>query len=132
MAFLTRNKAPEGHWYQVDGTPAHRLPTKDGSGDRPTTIRDAKRLGLYPSVTSILGILNRPMLERWKLDQVALATLRLPKQLDDVSTYPVITQGLIDRGYRESDIRKVLGENVLGVFQRVEQTAARLKEESGG
>lgn len=50
----------------------------------------------------------------------------LPGQLDDVSTYPVITQGLIDRGYSEAAIRKVLGENVLRVFAEVEQQAARL------
>jgi membrane dipeptidase len=47
----------------------------------------------------------------------------LPKQLDDVSKYPVITQGLIDRGYSDEQIRKVLGENVLRVFRDVEQAA---------
>ena len=52
----------------------------------------------------------------------------LPKQLDDVSSYPVITQGLLDRGYSESDIRKVLGENVIRVFEQVERTAAKLGE----
>ena len=50
----------------------------------------------------------------------------LPRQLDDVSTYPVITQGLIDRGYSETEIRKVLGENVIRAFEQVEQTAAKL------
>jgi len=34
----------------------------------------------------------------------------LPKQLEDVSAYPVITQGSIDRGYSDADIRKVLAE----------------------
>jgi membrane dipeptidase len=47
----------------------------------------------------------------------------LPKQLDDVSKYPVITQGMIDRGYSDDQIRKVLGENVLRVFRDVEQAA---------
>jgi membrane dipeptidase len=51
----------------------------------------------------------------------------LPGQLDDVSTYPVITQGLIDRGYSESAIRKVLGENVIRVFEQVELQAAKLR-----
>jgi hypothetical protein len=79
MAVLTKTKAPAGHWYRADGTPVHRLPTADGSGERATTIKDAKRLGLFPSVTSILGILAKPGLEKWKLNQVALATLRTPK-----------------------------------------------------
>jgi len=48
-----------------------------------------------------------------------------PLQLRDVSTYPVLTQGLLDRGYSESDIRKILGENLMRVFKKVEQAAQR-------
>lgn len=48
-----------------------------------------------------------------------------PIQLRDVSSYPVLTQGLLDRGYSEPDIRKVLGENIMRVFQTVEQVAQR-------
>ena len=80
MAVLSKTKIPGGHWYKKDGTPAHRTLTADGSGERATTIRDARRMGLYPSVTSILGIMAKPGLERWKLNQVALATLRTPKE----------------------------------------------------
>lgn len=47
----------------------------------------------------------------------------VPKQLEDVATYPVITQGLFDRGYSEVAIRKVLGENVMRVFREVERVA---------
>ena len=47
----------------------------------------------------------------------------LPKQLEDVSTYPVITQGLLDRGYSEESIRKILGGNMLRVLEAVEQVA---------
>ena len=79
MAVLSKTKIPGGHWYRKDGSPAHRTLTADGSGERATTIRDARRMGLYPSVTSILGILAKPGLEKWKLNQVALATLRTPK-----------------------------------------------------
>lgn len=87
MAILSKNKVPASHWYREDGSPVHRLPTSDGRGERPTTIRDAKRLGLYPSVTSILSILAKPGLEKWKLDQVALATLRTPKQAEESEDY---------------------------------------------
>jgi len=47
----------------------------------------------------------------------------LPNQLEDVSTYPVITQGLLDRGYQEVDIRKILGGNILRVLEQVEEVA---------
>jgi membrane dipeptidase len=49
---------------------------------------------------------------------------RLPTQLDDVSCYPFITQALLDRGYSESDIKKILGENLLRVMKKVEEVAA--------
>ena len=49
---------------------------------------------------------------------------RLPKQLEDVAAYPVITQGLIDRGYSDEDIRKVLGDNLMRVFRQAEEVAA--------
>lgn len=50
----------------------------------------------------------------------------LPAQLGDVSRYPVITQGLLDRGYTESEILKVLGGNVMRVFERVEAVSRKL------
>jgi hypothetical protein len=87
MAVLSKSKVPSGHWYRPDGTPVHKLPTSDGRGERPTTVRDAKRLGLYPSVTSILSILAKPGLEKWKLDQVALACLRTPKTAEESEDY---------------------------------------------
>lgn len=47
----------------------------------------------------------------------------LPKQLEDVSTYPLITQALIDRGYSDEDIRKVLGLNALRVLRACDEVA---------
>jgi hypothetical protein len=37
-------------------------------------------MGLYPSVTTILGALAKPELDRWKQQQVLLASLTLPRQ----------------------------------------------------
>ena len=39
-----------------------------------------------------------------------------PKQLDDVTTYPLITKELLSRGYSKKDIRKILGQNFIRVF----------------
>jgi membrane dipeptidase len=54
----------------------------------------------------------------------------VPRQLEDVSTYPKITQGLLDRGYSEPDIRKILGGNLLRALRGAEETAARLRQQS--
>jgi len=52
-----------------------------------------------------------------------------PVGLEDVSTYPRITQGLLDRGYSDAAIRKILGGNVLRAFRDAERVAARLQIE---
>lgn len=57
---------------------------------------------------------------------------RLPEQLESVATYPRITQLLLDRGYGEEDIRRILGGNVLRVLRRAEKVAAELRGEAQG
>ena len=47
-------------------------------------------------------------------------TLFLPHEIGDVSGFPRVTSGLLDRGYSESDIEKILGENALRVLERAE------------
>lgn len=47
----------------------------------------------------------------------------LPIGLKDVSAYPNLIEGLLERGYSEADIRKVLGENFLRVWREVEAVA---------
>jgi membrane dipeptidase len=47
-----------------------------------------------------------------------------PRQLEDVSGYPYITQGLLNRGYKADDIKKILGENLMRVFAEVEQDSS--------
>lgn len=44
----------------------------------------------------------------------------LPTKLKDVSTFPNLVEGLLDRGYSESDIKKILNGNVLRVWREVE------------
>ena len=44
-----------------------------------------------------------------------------PQQLDDVSTYPLITRELLKRGYKETDILKILGGNFIRVLKANER-----------
>ncbi len=41
-----------------------------------------------------------------------------PEGMNDVSDMPKITKGLLERGYREADIRKILGGNFLRVLRQ--------------
>ena len=70
--------AESTHWYDKDGTPTYEVEAAKG-GKRPTTLRDARKLGLVPSVTSIIRLAAAPGLERWKQQQILHSALTLPK-----------------------------------------------------
>jgi hypothetical protein len=40
-------------------------------------------MGLYPSVTSVLGIMDKPQLTAWKIEQAIMSSLTLPKEADE-------------------------------------------------
>ena len=47
----------------------------------------------------------------------------LPVGLKDVSSYPNLVQGLLDRGYTDEEIKMILGGNLMRVWQQVEEYA---------
>lgn len=78
MTIIVR-AAESTHWYRGnDGQPQYTVKAKDGS-DRPTTLRDARKLNLVPSVTTILKVAAKPGLDVWKNEQLLLAALTLPR-----------------------------------------------------
>lgn len=79
MTTIIARAAESVHWYRQDGGPQYTVKAKDGF-DRPTTLRDARAMGLVPSVTTILKIMAKPGLEQWKLEQMLLSALTLPRQ----------------------------------------------------
>ena len=86
MAILIRDQYQGSHWYTSAGEPAHQQFKKSGDGMRPTTIRDARKYHLIPSVTQVLGIMDKPGLNSWKVTQAVMATLqwpRLPNESED-------------------------------------------------
>jgi membrane dipeptidase len=51
----------------------------------------------------------------------------MPAGMDDVSYLPNITAALLKKGYRESDLRKILGENILRVLEESRRISERMK-----
>lgn len=45
-------------------------------------------------------------------------------RLEDVAAYPNLINGLLERGYSEEDVQKILGKNLLRVWIAVEDYAA--------
>ena len=48
--------------------------------------------------------------------------------LEDVSKYPDLTAELLKRGYKDDDVKKILGLNVLRVMRQAEKVAAGLQK----
>jgi hypothetical protein len=82
MSTIIARSAESVHWYKQDGAPQYTVPAKDGS-DRPTTLRDARKMNLVPSVTTVMKIAAKPGLEQWKLEQMLLAAMTLPMRPDE-------------------------------------------------
>jgi membrane dipeptidase len=53
----------------------------------------------------------------------------MPAGMEDASRFPLLTEGLLQRGYDEADIRKILGENTLRVMADAERVGQLLRSE---
>lgn len=68
--------AESSHWYRRDGTPCYGVECKSKPGEmRNTTLADARKMGLVPSVTTIDKMVANKGLERWKQEQLLLSAL---------------------------------------------------------
>jgi hypothetical protein len=80
---ITTHASEAQHWYDPkDGSPAYEVRGANGLM-RPATLRDARKLGLVPSVTGIINCCAKPGLIRWCEQQVLLAAMTLPRSPDE-------------------------------------------------
>ena len=67
-----------GHWYTQEGEPMYTIIGVNGK-ERNTNLRDAKLLGLVPSVTTVMNLIAKPSLENWKINQALNSALTLER-----------------------------------------------------
>lgn len=80
MSLVTVRQDNASHWYTPDGQPFHEIECASKPGEmRPVNVRDARKLGLLPSVTNVLLVIEKRPLTLWKIEQGILAALTLPK-----------------------------------------------------
>jgi hypothetical protein len=110
------------HWYHRDGTSCHQVPMASKPGQmRNTTLADARKLSLLPSITNYLGILDKPMLSAWRVEQGILAALTLPRlehELDDEFAKRVVTDSesqVTQAANRGTAIHNILENYLLGL-----------------
>jgi membrane dipeptidase len=53
----------------------------------------------------------------------------MPEGMEDCSKLPKITQALLKKGYSDSDIRKILGENTLRVMEQAEKVSKEMQQQ---
>jgi membrane dipeptidase len=90
--------------------------------------RDAMQKGLLPKVSweKIVEHIDHAV-KVAGVDHVGLGSdfdgATMPFGMDDASKLPRITEALLNKGYSEADILKILGGNLLRVMEAVEQTS---------
>lgn len=108
------------HFYDVNGNACHTQPTKTKGAKnptRPTTIADAKRLKLLPSVSSILKQAANPALDRYKAQQIIKACFNCPVSCDeDFETY---ARHIMEKADKERDEAADLGTNIHAALEQV-------------
>lgn len=69
----------DSHWYDSTGAAKHTVESAKGEL-RPTTLRDAKKHGWLPSVTTFLKVFANDGLVTWQRTQDILAAITLPRK----------------------------------------------------
>ena len=72
-------------------------------------------------------LFQNDMAKRWPLLPAPyfFSCHRVPEGLEDVSKFPDLVAYLIDGGWDEAEIKALLGNNLLRVFEAVEQVSSR-------
>jgi hypothetical protein len=79
---MAEQVSESGHWYKRDGSTAYTYINKKGE-EKNTTLRQARKEGLLPSVTTIIRCAAAPGLENWKAQQVLMAALTTDRKPDE-------------------------------------------------
>ena len=106
------------HYYALDGTPTYELKGANGKM-RPTTIRDARKLTLVPSVTTIMAVQDKPALLIWKQGQILDAVLNNP--INPLSQGALVDYWRKEIVSRSNDVGRKAAENGNIIHDSLEQ-----------
>ena len=126
----------DGFYYDVD------LPVKLTTEDLPKIEKEMKRIeeeliaqGKLPHVTweKVVEHIDHAV-KLVGADHVGLGSdfdgANMPEGLEDASKLPKITEALMRKGYSDSDIKKILGENTFRVMEAAEKVSAEMKAQN--
>lgn len=91
------------HFYDSkDGRPVYEVPMSTKEGMRATTVKDARKLALVPSVTTVTGVLDKSGLLYYFYDKIVKAVFEEP-ELGDHEDWDVYVDRLIKASKKESE-----------------------------
>lgn len=112
---MTQIATEAGHWYTLTGEPAYEIVGANGNL-RPTTLRDARKLNLVPSVTTIIKCADAPALNKWMRDQVLMAALTLPKI--DGESMEAYAKRIMDDSRQQAATARDIGTAIHGGIEK--------------
>ena len=122
MVMAKEPRASESnHWYTRDGVPMYTVEAAKG-GQRATTLRDARKLSLVPSVTTVLNVAAKPALNQWLQRQVLLAALTLPRRPDEPEDDYIarIMDDSKEQGRAAADLGTDIHASIQGFYEGVQ------------
>jgi hypothetical protein len=113
--------AESGHWYTRDGLPRYTVIGANGK-ERATTLRDARKENLVPSVTTILRVANNPVLNNWIQKQVLLAALTLPRnpEENDDSFVARVLEDSKEQGRQAADLGTDIHASIQAFYEGID------------
>ena len=95
-----------GHWYDKDGAPKHH----EGKDGKDTTLREARKLGLFPSVTTIGQVKYKFGLEKWKIETVCKYALTQGEDKD--------VRTVVNEAFEELDNQAQAGTDIHDILEK--------------
>lgn len=72
------------HWYDRAGNPCYEQPMATKPGEtRPTTLRDARKLDLLPSVTTVMSISEKEQIIQYRIRCAIQSAMVMPRMDDE-------------------------------------------------
>ena len=103
------------HWYDREGNPQHFMPSKNGKL-RASTLRDARKNGWMPSVTSVLDILAKPGLDQWKINKAVSSAMNLQRYAEETDTE--YSKRILINSRKETEVAAQRGTRIHGMLER--------------
>lgn len=106
-----------GHWYNRVGKPQHTVVGKNGK-ERNTSLADAKKLDLWPSVTTVMSVASKgAFLERYKEQQILEAAFN-ESFCQDTDTYQSWCSRVLKRSVMHRDNTADKGRQLHGALEK--------------